>query len=146
MMLVVALLAEEREPDQAEHVERSKNRGEQANAVEGFAAVVGVVGCKKNRVLREKSSDSDSAGEHAPESDFDFGGQASHVPHILLAAHGVNYAAGREEEQGLEEGVGHEVEDSGTEGSNAAGEEHVAKLTNGRIGQNFLDVGLNQAD
>ena len=37
--------------------------------------------------------------------------EPAHLPHVLLAAHGVDDAAGAEEEQRLEEGVRHEVED-----------------------------------
>ena len=38
--------------------------------------------------------------------------QAAHLAHVLLAAHGVDHAARREEEQALEERVRHQVENA----------------------------------
>ena len=54
--------------------------------------------------------------------------------------------AGGEEEQRLEEGVRDEVEDGGGVGSDAAGQEHVAELRDGGVGEHALDVGLHHAD
>ena len=52
----------------------------------------------------------------------------------------------REEEQALEEGVSHQVEDASRERSYAARHEHVAKLRDGGVGENFLDIGLRDSD
>ena len=54
--------------------------------------------------------------------------------------------AGGEEEERLEEGVGHEVEDGGGVGGDSAGEEHVAELGDGGVGEDALDVVLDHAD
>src|SRR5882724_1010739 len=56
----------------------------------------------------------------------------------------MNYAARAEEQKGFEEGVGHEVKNSGGESADAESEEHVAELADGGIGENFLDVGLDE--
>ena len=54
--------------------------------------------------------------------------------------------AGGQEEQRLEEGVGEEVEDAGGVGSDSAGQEHVAELRDGGVGEDALDVVLHDAD
>ena len=58
----------------------------------------------------------------------------------------MDHGAGAEEQQRLEEGMGEEMEDAGAVGADALGNEHVAELRAGRIGDDALDVVLHQAD
>jgi hypothetical protein len=68
------------------------------------------------------------------------------MAHVLLAAHRVDHAAGREKEQRLEKSVRHQVENAGGKRADAHRQKHIAKLTDRGIGKHALDVGLHQAD
>ena len=109
-------------------------------------------GAEENLVLGEEAGerrdagDGDDAGGHGPEGDGDALAEAAHLAHVLLAGEGVDDGAGGEEEQRLEEGVGHQVEDAGLVGADSAGEEHVAELRDGGVGEDALDVVLDEAD
>src|SRR2546428_525889 len=66
--------------------------------------------------------------------------QTAHLAHVLLAAAAVDHRAGTEEETGLEEGVGHDMENRRGERADARGQEHESELRDRRVGQHFLDV------
>ena len=68
------------------------------------------------------------------------------MAHVLLASHRVNDGARSEEEQRFEESMRHEVKNARTESPDSASQKHVAELADRRVGENFLDVGLNEAD
>ncbi len=69
--------------------------------------------------------------------------QAAHPVDVLDAAHRADHRAGRHEEHRLEEGVRHEVEDAGGVGAGRDGDHHVADLAHGRVGDDPLQVGLD---
>ena len=92
------------------------------------------------------AGDGEDAHGHGPEGDGDALAEAAHEAHVLLAREGVDDGAGGEEEERLEEGVGEEVEDGGRVGGDSAGEEHVAELGDGGVGEDALDVVLDDAD
>ena len=101
---------------------------------------------EKKPAKRRNAGDGEDAGGHGPEGDGDALAQAAHVAHVLLAGEGVDDGAGGEEEQRLEEGVGQEMEDAGRVGADAAGQEHVAELGDRGVGEDALDVVLDEAD
>ena len=72
--------------------------------------------------------------------------QPSHPADVLLPAEVVDHDAGRHEEQRLEEGVRHQVEDRVAVGADSRGHEHVADLRHRRVGDHALDVPLHERD
>ncbi len=64
--------------------------------------------------------------------------QAAHLLHVYLAVQGVHHASRTQEHERLEEGVGHQVEDPGGKGPDSGGQEHVAELADGGVGENTL--------
>ena len=75
--------------------------------------------------------------------------QAAELANVDHSAHGVHHAAGPEEQEGLEKCVREQVEHAGGHAELAAGaqgQEHVAELADGRVGQDPLQVGLRQGD
>ena len=72
--------------------------------------------------------------------------QPAHLPHVLLVMHAVDHRAGAQEQQGLEEGVGEQVEHRRLIGADPGREEHVTQLRTGRIGDDPLDIVLHQTD
>jgi len=58
----------------------------------------------------------------------------------------VDDRSGPQEQERLEEGVGHQVEDRSGERPDACPEEHVAELGDGGVREHLLDVVLREAD
>ena len=87
-----------------------------------------------------------AAAHHGPEGPGDLLAQAAHVAQVLLARERVDHAARAEEQQRLEERVGHQVVDARRKRAAAHAHEHVAELRNGGIGEDLLDIVLRQAD
>ena len=158
-----ARLAQEGQEHQPPAVEAGQQGREDADR-EGEAADAGAAGegALDDRVLRIEAGeaeagparhlddadagDGERADQHRPEGERDLLPQRAVEAHVLLVVHGVDHRAGAEEQQGLEEGVGEEVEHRRAIGADAGGEEHVAQLRAGRISDHPLDVVLDRAD
>ena len=108
--------------------------------------VLGIEAGQTTHPGNAQAGDGDGADGHDRIGDGQQLPQPAHLPHILLMVHPVNHRAGAEEQQGLEEGVGEQMEHGGLVGTDARREEHVAELRTGRIGDHPFDVVLGQAD
>ena len=95
---------------------------------------------------RRNAGDRDGADHEQLMRPGNLRGQAAHFANVLLAGQGVNDGPGRQEQQGFKKRMGHEVKNRGRVGSDTRSQEHVAQLADGRIGQDTLNVGLDQAD
>src|SRR5713101_10073917 len=121
-MLVGAAVAEECKKEQPEHVKSRHSRGDEADNPHQEKAVEGLA---ENFIFAEKSGERKNSGDrqggdqHRCVGVLDLLVEAAHLANVLLSGHGVNHAACAEEQQGFEEGMGHQVKNSGGEGANA---------------------------
>ena len=145
--------AEEREPQQAEHVERRQQRGGGHRRVEQRrAAAVAREGEPEDLVLGEEAGERRNAGDgrggdgERRERDGNPPREPAHLADVLLAAQRVDHAARAEEQAGLEERVRVQVEDRHAVGADAQRDEHEAELRDRRVGEHLLDVGLHDGD
>ena len=72
--------------------------------------------------------------------------QAAHLAHVLFAANGVDHAAGAEEESALKNACVIRWKMPAENAPTPQRQEHVAELRDGRVGENFLDIVLREAD
>src|SRR5208337_5538582 len=106
----------ERQEEKPEHVKGSEACRDEADEPKQFAAVRTREGFPKDFILAEESRKKRRAadGQRCDEHGLRGGGNSvpkpSHLAHILLAAQSVNHAPRSQEEQGLEEGVRHQME------------------------------------
>ena len=150
-----AALTVERQEHQAEHVDGRQERGNRADDPEQRAAVAVLRADERlveNLVLREEPRQERNPGnrqradQERPVGHRQVLLQAAHIAQVLLAGERVDHGARPEEQQGLEERVGVEMEDARGIGADAHGEEHVAELRDRRVGQHALDVVLDEAN
>ncbi len=152
MRIVRPELTEEGEVPQAEHVEGGEQSGYETDKPEDRPRRRGEKGLVENRVFAEEAGEGRDAGDgedpgaHGPEGDGHGFAQAAHGAHVLLAAHGMDDGSGGQEEQALEEGMRHQVEDGRGVSRGSAGQEHVAELGDGGVGEHALDIRLHHAD
>src|SRR5580692_683544 len=150
MNLGTARFTQKRQVPKAEHVERRKQRSEKTNEPEGFASRTVLKRGVENGVFRKESCKGEKAGYgqdgcgHGPECDGHLLAQTAHLAQILLAAKAVDDGASSQEEQCLEEGMRHEVEDCRGISGDTAAQKHVAELRDGGVGEDAPDVVLDQ--
>src|ERR1044071_3271049 len=91
---IAFVLSKEREEPHAEHVERCDESCDHSHKPVNPILLVGL---PQNFIFAEEpgkrrdSSDGDRASGHGPECPWNLRPQATHLAHVLLAAHGVNY-------------------------------------------------------
>ena len=95
---------------------------------------------------RRDAGDRRGADRHGREGDRQMGAQSAHPAHVLLAAEGVDDAAGAEKEERLEERMRDEVEEPRGVRAGPDPQEHVAELRDRGIREDALDVPLFQGD
>src|SRR5579883_231653 len=140
----------EGEQDETEGIERGEHSSGHAGNPEPGAAVRSCPRLPQNEVLAEEAgSDERQAGEGAstddegPEGKRQLGAQAAHAEHILLM-HGMNDYSCGEEEQRLEKGMRHEMEQGRRPCAQPESEKHIADLADGGIGQYTFNVALRE--
>src|SRR3954452_185946 len=74
------------------------------------------------------------------ERDWHCFSESAHVTKILLSAQAMDHTARAQEEQRFEEGMCHHVEDTGRVCTQSHAKEHVTKLGDGRVSEDFLDI------
>src|SRR5579863_1166588 len=147
VLLAEALRSVEGEEQQAKGVQRGDEHSEQhapvgelrTDAVRGGDRIDdGVLGIEAGEERRsDQRQSADPAGDR---SDRHVLGQATHLAHVLLVVHADDDRAGGQEQQRLEEGVRHQMEDGVAVGRDTQRHRHVAELRERRVGDHALDV------
>ena len=150
-----ALLAVEDHEEQAGHVEGGQARAQQGDGSQdpGLGALADEGGLDEVVLGQEPGEgrhpqDGEPADTHGDPGDRHGAAQAAEAAHVDLVAHGVHDRAGPQEELGLEEAVGEQVEDGEGVADRAepGTQHHVADLAHGGGGQDLLHVVLRASD
>ena len=145
-------LAPERAVDQAPRVDDGEDRADVAGGVEPVVPAAALADLVQQRVLGEEAghqrerAEREAADDEAGERERHRLAEAAHLVERLLAAHRGDDRAGRHEEQCLEEGVRHQVEEPADVGGGRDGHDHVADLGHRRVGDDALEVGHREPD
>ena len=138
---------------QAERIERGHEDADQHGGVgEAGAVQVARVHRLDDRILgvepgEERRADQrQGADQERDPRDGHVLAQAAHVADVLIVVHADDHRAGGEEQQRLEERVRHQVEDRHRIRRGAERHRHVAELRQRRVGDDALDVVLDDAE
>ena len=153
--VLVARLAGEGHEPHTEHIKRREPRRNQRQKEKQEVFLVekeerqrlGEDGILAVPAAKERNArDGQHAGHHGQRRGLHLGIKPAHFRHLLLVMAAVNDAARAEEEKGLEERMGQQVEDARNPAAHAQGQHHVAELADRRIGEDLLDVGHDDGD
>jgi hypothetical protein len=133
-----------------EHIKGGQQRADGSHGIEHIMVMSegvshDLIFAPKSRKGRN-SRNGDRADEEQLVGPGDLMAEAAHLSNVLLPGQGMNDGPRRQEEQGLEKSVRHEMENRGRVSTDAGAEEHIAQLAHRRIGQHPLDVVLHEAD
>ena len=149
---LVAGLAPDHPEADPERVEGGEQRAEVAADREDPVEAAAVRGEDEDLVLREEARGQREGGEREGADDQQRRGErqrpaeAGHQVDVLAVRHSGDHRAGRHEQERLEEGVGHQVEEARRVGADPNADDHVADLAHGRVGDDPLQVGDDQRD
>ena len=108
--------------------------------------------CLDDRILGEetrkpgKPDQCQRAEQSGPMRDRHVLADTPHTADVLFVMHPDDHRPGGEEQQGLEKGMRHQVEQPGGIGRCTQRSNHVAELRQRRVGHDPLDVVLHDAD
>ena len=112
-------LAVENHEEQTRHVKSGNSSADQGNGTQDPRAHTFTHKSGLNDLVlgeeageRRQTKDGDPADTHGDPGDLHGGAQVTKATHVDLVAHGVHDATGTQEQLGLEEAVGEQVEDS----------------------------------
>ena len=143
-------LAEEDAEDHPERVERGEEGGEVADDRQHHVAAAALDREREDLVLREEARHRRHAGQRQradrerDERERHRLPEAAHAVERLGARHRPDDRAGAHEQQRLEEGVRHQVEEAGAVGGDRDAQHHVADLRDRGVRDHALEVGDGQ--
>ena len=151
----VAWRAGERQEPQPKHVEGRQPGRQQRHREQhemGRVRSAEPVGRGQHLILarpaaeERRPDDRQHPDEHGVRRQRHCAAKAAHLPQVLLVMAAEDHAAGREEQERLEERMSQQVQQPRRPAADAEGQHHVAELTDRRIRQDSLDVGLHDGD
>ena len=111
-----------------------------------LAALERIASLEKNPANGGMAASDERADQEHAVRPGQLAGEPAHAANVLLAGEGVDDDARGHEEERLEEGVRHQVEEPGPVGAQPDADEHVADLAHRRVRDHTFDVRLDERD